>query len=477
MTFRDKFLTAIPPILYRGTYNFRDDLVGSVPSGWIDNSGGNTSARVISDYDNHKKVLRIVDNDGADFADIEISVAQLANQTNEFWFTKNSVAANTNIVYYLYEGATIIVQLRFATDDLAYHNGTAYQALKNNFLVAGSLTHFRIVMDETANTFDMYINGVLEGAGLDYKNNSTIGINKIRIVSDIADTGYNGYFDAIGLGADPAYTIGDNLRVEAEETIIFEGFVDEFSDRRMQAVLLTSPAEKDLNSKFPSSDDVTEPFSGRTDEIIVALIATYADYITIGTLSAGTAMGTITFGGEKSLKEILDEFSLIDGFIWYLTPTGVLYYNDGTVDSLENFTAASSIFNVDRAFGQRAVNRVDVKGGFVDGVQVEGTVAEDVEAQQLVGITPYEDVHSHLNTNALCTTVNTAVLARYGVQPLIVPFSHRDATVGLILPGETVTFEYDLVDPNVASDQFGIRGVIYDVLLGVGRYKISDVLI
>jgi hypothetical protein len=250
---------------------------------------------------------------------------------------------------------------------------------------------------------------------------------------------------------------------------IFEGFVTEFSDRNIQDAILISPAKRDLDEEFPVGD-----YSGRTDEIIVDFIGEYCNYITEGTLSNGTAMGTITFAGDKSIREIIDEFSLTDKFIWYLTPSGAFYYNTGAVDTVENLTAASNISDVGKAYGTRAINYVNIKGGFVSGSQVSGTVAEDIPDQQKVGRIPFERTFSHLDLAAQCTTTNTNVLSRYGKQPLIVKFIHQDSTVGFMQPGETITFEYSVTDPAISSDQFGIKTVKYNALNGTGHYTITD---
>lgn len=254
--------------------------------------------------------------------------------------------------------------------------------------------------------------------------------------------------------------------------VIFEGFVGSFTERYIQKVSLISPALKDLDEEFPSGD-----YSGRTDEIIVSLLADYADYITAGTMANGLAMGTITFAGDKSLRVILDEFAMTDKFIWYLTPMGVLLYNAGTVDSGENFTETSPIWDVTKIFEKRAINYVNVKGAFVSGAQVSGTIAQDQTDQQIYGRIPFERTFSHLDLAAQCTTTNTNVLSRLGVQPLIVPFSHKDVNVGVIQTGETVTFQYNLIDPNISSDQFGIRSIRYDAKQGKAHYRISDVII
>lgn len=197
---------------YPGTYNFKDDALGSAPSGWTDNSGGSTSATIIRSLDGHRNVLQLADTDAGASADIEILVTQGLNTELEFYVTKNSVAANTVFTIAIYEGGsggTILIHLRFTADDLDYFSG-GFQVLKHNFLVADTLTHFKLILNDTANTFDCYIDGILEGADLGYRANSTSGADTFRILTDPPDTGYNVYFDALGLSIDPTYKIGDN---------------------------------------------------------------------------------------------------------------------------------------------------------------------------------------------------------------------------------------------------------------------------
>ncbi|KKL79100.1 hypothetical protein LCGC14_2018270, partial [marine sediment metagenome] len=193
--------------------------------------------------------------------------------------------------------------------------------------------------------------------------------------------------------------------------------------------------------------------------------------------SAGMAMGTITFSGDKSLREIFDEFALQDNFIWSLNPVGVMTYNNGTTDSLILLNASSPIYNVNKTFGERALNYINIKGGFVGGAQVVGTPAQNIPGQQTNGRLPFEQTFSHLDLPAQCTTTNTNILSRLGTQPLIVPFTHKDSLIGVIQVGELVTFEYDLTDPNISRFQGLILDCIYDAKQGKGNYRISDIVI
>ncbi len=472
---RGTFTTAAnSPFLYRGTYNFKDDIVGSEPSEGTPNNSANCTTTIISELDGHKKVLQLFDNNNAGVAQITFTITQGLNTIIEFWCTKSAVGTSSTIYVDIRESGTQVIFLKFEDNDLDYYDG-AYHSVKDNFLVANTLSHFKLILDDTANTYDVYIDDILEKADAAYWNNSTSGVNLVILSSDNTDgiTGYYGYFDALGLSTDSDYNVGDNNYVaEGEDQIIFEGYVGPFTKRFIQDVQLVSPAKRDLDEEFPDGD-----YSGRTDQIIVLLLADHGDYITAGTMSAGMAMGTITFSGDKSLREIFDEFALQDNFIWSLNPVGVMTYNNGTTDSLILLNASSPISNVNKTFGERATNYVDIKGGFVEGAQVVGTPAQNIPDQQTNGRLPFEQTFSHLDLAAQCTTTNTNILSRLGTQPLIVPFTHKDSLIGVIQVGELVTFEYDLTDPNISRFQGLILDCIYDAKQGKANYRISDVVI
>jgi len=197
---------------YPGTENFKEDVIGSFPSGWSDNDGVDCETTIITSFDNHRKVMQLDDQGvgAANRCQAHVSITQGLNTEIEFWLTKDSVAANTIGRVYIREASDILVYLQWDNDDLDYYDG-AYKSIKDNFLVANTLTHFRIILDDTANTFDCYINGDLEGNNLAYLNNSTSGADEFIIVTGDNDTGYKCYLDALGISTDPTYIIGDNV--------------------------------------------------------------------------------------------------------------------------------------------------------------------------------------------------------------------------------------------------------------------------
>ncbi len=195
---------------YPDSVDFKNDTVGSTPSGWTDDSAGTTSATIITSLDGHRNILQLDDQDAGNVADIHRTITQGLDTIIEFWATKDSIAANTVGIFQLFEGVTIIIQLRFQDNDLDNFI-LAYASIKNNFLITNTLTHFKLVLDDTANTFDCYIDDVLEGADLGYRNNSTSGVNKVRAVTDSGDSGYKFFVDGIGVSANPTYMVGDNV--------------------------------------------------------------------------------------------------------------------------------------------------------------------------------------------------------------------------------------------------------------------------
>jgi hypothetical protein len=232
-----------------------------------------------------------------------------------------------------------------------------------------------------------------------------------------------------------------------------------------------SPAKKDLQKNFPLGN-----YTKDTDGLISQLIIDYCDYITEGTLTDGADLGTVPLGGRMTLELILDHLASIENWVWYLTPTGQLYFNNGTVDTLENFTEDSDIYNALPTKSRATYNKVKVTGAYIGGVLKTSDWIDDLESQQAIGINKFEVSMGFLNTDALCTTAATNLLARLGKVPKEVNFNHQDSDVGFMQPGETITFEFVGEGVSIPSDQFIINAVVYDHL-SIGNYDISDELL
>lgn len=449
---------ANPPLLYRGTYNFKDDADGDEPADFsITNTGANCSTTVIASIDDHRKVMKLDDQSAVarTFAELDFG-DPLADDVHEFYIAKDNIGANTSITFDFKEGATQIIYFEFLENDLRYFSG-GWHEIKANFMVANTFVHIKIVPDDSNNTFDFYIDGVLEGNNLAYRNNSIVGLEKVSFTTSTGQSGYSVYIDAWGTPTrDANYKIGDNLTIQGWEEIIFEGIVTNFNEAIIQTVNLVSLGRREMKRIKPSGDYTVD-----SDGLISALIAAYNNYVTVGTLTDGTDLGTITLGGDVSEETIIDGTANFEGWIWYITPTGKIYFNNGTTDSTINYAESDGVFNVKPpTFIHEEFNRIQVKGAYVDGVQMVSEWQEDLDSQQRVGINEKSFNVNFLNTVALCNTAATNLLAILAKDPKKITFTIKDTTTGLIQPGETITFEYALAGLTISSDHFLITSAI-----------------
>ena len=195
---------AVHKQMYPATYNFRDDDIGGNPADWVLDEVGGT-INIISDLDGHKKVVELdYEDDLIDMVHTFDSIE--TDDTIECYVANSSIGAVASYLI-IYEGITVIIQLRFISGDLGEFSGGGYNIIKADFMTANVFNHIKIVCDDTANTYDLYIDGVLEGDDKPYRNNSTTGINKVRFMI-VSDLKY--YVDAIGFSHDTDYNVGDN---------------------------------------------------------------------------------------------------------------------------------------------------------------------------------------------------------------------------------------------------------------------------
>ena len=473
MKFYDTYTASI--MLYKGTYNFGDDVNGiyTVDADAEDNItfidtaniGVGCSIGIIESLDGHKKVLELHDNSNTTQCDLynTFSSSQTSG-TIEFWIRMTDVTQEAQFV--VYSGGALAMTLRIRTDKWQEFSGGGWHDIAGGGVSDNTWYHIKWDFDCGTDTYDFYLDEVLIDAANPFRT-AVANITQLRILTNNVLTGYYVYFDAFGYSWDTNYTEGDNLI--GVDQIIFEGVIYKHTETDNQTVNLESLAEIDLDTK-PSGD-----YAGDSDEIITSLITDYCNYITKGTFSSGTAMGTITFGGDKTLGTILDELAYFENWIWYLTPTGVLYYNNGTVDSLVNLSEADNVHFVIPTRPKEIYNRIKIKGAYVDGVQVESEWKENLESQQTIGVKTRTFTFGFLNTTALCNIAAINILTRLGKEPLSVNFTHQDESIGFMQPGETITFEFNRGGIIVSSDQFLITEVIY-IDQSVGIYTIRDEL-
>ena len=241
------------------------------------------------------------------------------------------------------------------------------------------------------------------------------------------------------------YTTGGST----SEDIIFEGVVIKFTDMSMQTITLVSPAKKEISKIFPNGDYTVD-----SDGLLTSLITDHNSYITAGTLTDGADLGTITLAGDVSEGLVFDSTAQFEGWIWYLNPTGQLFFNNGTIDSGVDYSSASVLRGVGSEYIHDIYNKLKIRGAYVNSVQVESDWYEDTESQQTLGVNERIITIHFLNTAALCNTAASNLITILAKNPQKVSFSVFDTTKGYIQVGETITFECTGGSVTVASDQF-----------------------
>ena len=254
------------------------------------------------------------------------------------------------------------------------------------------------------------------------------------------------------------------------EDIIFEGKIISFTENPFQTIVLEGLSKVDLDQK------PADTYTVDSDGLITTIITDDFNYITVGTLTDGADLGVIIIAGEITAEFIFDTMAYFENFIWYLTPTGKLYFNNGTIDTTKNFTESSKIFRITPIKARNEYNKIRVKGAYVDGVQKTSGWIEDLQSQQVIGIKDKSFDLGFLDTNALCTTTATNLLVRLGKTPKIIKFNLQDETIGFMQPGETITFEFASEGIIISSDQYLIQKVVYNNQ-DIGYYTITDELI
>ena len=197
---------------YLGTHNFRDEADGTSGTDidFVDNATlYNGACHIISDWQGHRKVLRLTD-DATPGEDPNIThiETQATAGTREFWVGTNDVTEEWD--FYLFEaGHDYIVRLRITDSALDYRDSVdAWQEIQA--VVNDTLYHLKIVW-RADNTFDVYVDGILQVDNQATNNNQASGVNRF-IIKCWGDSTKYIYLDAYGdPDNDANYNVGDNL--------------------------------------------------------------------------------------------------------------------------------------------------------------------------------------------------------------------------------------------------------------------------
>ncbi|MHA2325964.1 MAG: LamG-like jellyroll fold domain-containing protein, partial [Promethearchaeota archaeon] len=224
---------------------------------------------------NHYNVLKLYDDSSTYRTYLIIPFEQSSSQTLEFWFA-SSTAVDTNY-FVLREGSTQIIPFRAVNDDFQYSDGS-WKDIKTNFIVANTWYHVKVVLDDTNNDCDVYINGVLEGSNLSYQTSSTTSPDHFWVYTSAGDSGYATYLDAFGVSSDSSshsgygYDIGYNINPNDIRPLLEDGFYP-FEINYGDSISIESYVDSlenvlHLNDQSSSSVGISKDLSNRTTGIL-----------------------------------------------------------------------------------------------------------------------------------------------------------------------------------------------------------------
>lgn len=278
--------------------------------------------------------------------------------------------------------------------------------------------------------------------------------------------------ESLDLASGNLFQVTDNYSVDGAtaSNIIFEGMITSRSTTYPYELTVTNRAFE-ISGLFPSGDQTND-----SDGILNAIVGADNDYVVAGDLTDGADMGTLTYGGDKDQAAVFRNLAFFEGWIYYFKEavenTSIkIDFNPGTTDTGITLDETDNIWDVKVGRAGRAYTKVVVNGS--SGCTGSATASDEDIA--IFGTNVFYHRDSSLNTNALCGTAATNILAILNKDPILLHFKYQDASIGFMQPGQTFTFEYDLdgVD-EVLSQSFLINKIIYDALSGVGEIWASS---
>ncbi len=199
---------------------------------WIDLDESNLKSLtyITTELDNHKNVLTLEDNNTWGRCQIIHNYPTVgADRIIEIWIAISDNTKTSAFVLIPTEGGATRMQVELNQDDLQYYDG-AWQDIKLGFIVIDTFIHIKLVLDDSANTYDIYVNGILEVNDGAYQFNTTTGIDGLRIQTQTGQIGYKVYVDAPGLVLEPdpqGYTYEESWNINPYdiEPLLDEGFI------------------------------------------------------------------------------------------------------------------------------------------------------------------------------------------------------------------------------------------------------------
>jgi len=186
-------------------YDFESDIVGSEPVGWDDVSSSGCSAKVSQDVANSGlKSVKFIDSNNNGWAILDIE-----NMFDDVEMSFSIYMFDIDRLLYLYSyeddvGSDILTYCGFSNDAKFYaYNGISGVVLLNPY-IKEQWYNFRVVFDLDSDTYDLYIDDVLEADNFDFYNGVATSFKSCRFMSSkTLDIGLMGYVDDVIIGLLP----------------------------------------------------------------------------------------------------------------------------------------------------------------------------------------------------------------------------------------------------------------------------------
>ncbi len=191
-------------------FNFEVDNIADEPLLWNIVVGGTGIGRVFNFQGS--KVLRVFDTDNIHNIIVSTDFSQSIDQSIEYYIAVNDISLTDWYYMRFREGGTGRVLLRIDNNDLDFHNGISWNSVKDDFIVVDTWFKITINLHDSTNTFDIFVNDILEGSNLNFITDSIVSVNHLSFESGGPETSIT-YLDNFNINSTnyKNYFIGQNI--------------------------------------------------------------------------------------------------------------------------------------------------------------------------------------------------------------------------------------------------------------------------
>ena len=191
---------------YQGEYSFTEDVVYSVPNGWVDTSGIECGSYIIDELDGHENVLILDDQSSTSLCASEFSIPEIELGSMEFYIRSSDVTQTQRI--YGYSGSTICLFIQIKSSNLIY-NELSGSEITIDSISSNTWYHIKIEFDFSSDMFDLWIDNILKVDNGTFRNLGD-SFTKMYFRTDSSENNYQYYIDGFDYSWSPGYYEGRN---------------------------------------------------------------------------------------------------------------------------------------------------------------------------------------------------------------------------------------------------------------------------